>query len=127
MGIRASPTCNLILDNVRVPRENIVGMSIIYFSLALCNRLFLGEIGGGFKLAMIQLDNARVGIASQALGIAQAALEIALEYASLRKAFGQPINQLQAVKVRILHLKTKCDPVGSLYRSCCVCYLNFKH
>lgn len=56
-------------------------------------------------MAMIQLDNARVGIASQALGIAQAALEIALEYASQRKAFGQPINQLQAVKVRILQLK----------------------
>lgn len=78
----------------------------------MCNSSFVGEIGGGFKLAMIQLDNARVGIASQALGIAQAALEIALDYASQRKAFGYPINQLQAVKVRIVHLKTKCGSAG---------------
>lgn len=62
---------------------------------------YTGKVGGGFKMAMEQLDKARVGIASQALGIAQAALEIAVEYASQRKAFGQPINQLQAVKVNV--------------------------
>lgn len=50
-------------------------------------------------MAMEQLDKARVGIAAQALGIAQAALEVAVDYASQRKAFGKPINQLQAVKV----------------------------
>lgn len=51
-------------------------------------------------MAMEQLDNARVGIASQALGIAQAALECAVAYAAQRKAFGKPINQTQAIKVR---------------------------
>lgn len=61
--------------------------------------LFVGELGGGFKMAMVQLDKARVGIAAQALGIGQAAYEAALEYAMHRKAFGQKINEFQAVKV----------------------------
>lgn len=82
LGIRASPTCNLILEDVRVPKENL-----------------LGKENGGFIMAMEQLDKARVGIAAQALGIAQASLEVAVVYAAQRKAFGKPINQLQAVKV----------------------------
>lgn len=87
LGIRASPTCNFILENVSIPRENV-----------------LGGIGEGFKIAMVQLDKARIGIAAQALGIGQAALDIAVQYAANRKTFGKPINQQQAVKVFILLL-----------------------
>lgn len=82
LGIRASSTCNLILEDVRVPRDNLLGTEC-----------------GGFVMAMQQLDKARVGIAAQAIGIGQAALEVAVNYAAQRKAFGKPINQLQAVKV----------------------------
>ncbi|KAJ8934063.1 hypothetical protein NQ318_012494 [Aromia moschata] len=92
LGIRASPTCNLILEDVRVPKENV-----------------LGVMGGGFKIAMEQLDNARVGIAAQALGIAQAALEVAVEYASQRKAFRKPINKFQAVKLRLAEMALKLE------------------
>lgn len=90
LGIRASSTCNLILEDVKVPVENL-----------------LGNPGDGFKIAMMQLDKARVGIAAQALGIAQSALEVAIEYSGQRKAFGQPICNLQAVKVsQFLNIKT---------------------
>ncbi|KAJ3624784.1 hypothetical protein MTP99_018380 [Tenebrio molitor] len=92
LGIRASPTCNLIMENVRIPRSNV-----------------LGEIGDGFTIAMTQLDNARVGIAAQALGIAQAALEVAVSYAGQRKSFGQPINQFQAVKLRLADMAIKLE------------------
>uniref|UniRef100_V5G3M1 Short-chain specific acyl-CoA dehydrogenase, mitochondrial n=2 Tax=Anoplophora glabripennis TaxID=217634 RepID=V5G3M1_ANOGL len=104
MGIRSSSTCNLILEDVRIPKENV-----------------LGTIGGGFKMAMEQLDKARVGIASQALGIAQAALEIAVEYASQRKAFGQPINQLQAVKLRIADMAVKLEAARLLVWRAAAC------
>lgn len=104
MGIRSSSTCNLILEDVRIPAENVLGM-----------------VGGGFKMAMEQLDKARVGIASQALGIAQAALEIAVEYASQRKAFGQPINQLQAVKLRIADMAVKLEAARLLVWRAAVC------
>ncbi|KAF2882731.1 hypothetical protein ILUMI_23464 [Ignelater luminosus] len=93
LGIRASSTCTFTLEDLRIPKENV-----------------LGEVGGGFKMAMIQLDEARVGIAAQALGIAQAALETAVAYAAQRKTFGQTINQYQAVKLKIanmaLHLES---------------------
>lgn len=82
LGIRASSTCNIILENCEIPKENV-----------------LGNVGEGFKIAMMQLDKARVGIGAQALGIAQAAMETALRYAAERKAFGKPINTTQAVKV----------------------------
>jgi butyryl-CoA dehydrogenase len=58
---------------------------------------------------MTQLDNARVGIAAQALGIAQAALEVAVSYAGQRKSFGQPINQFQAVKLRLADMAIKLE------------------
>lgn len=85
LGIRASPTCSFILENVHVPRENV-----------------LGEIGEGFKIAMIQLDKARIGIAAQAVGIGQAALDVAVQYAAHRKTFGKPISEQQAVKVCVI-------------------------
>ncbi|CAH1996036.1 unnamed protein product [Acanthoscelides obtectus] len=104
LGIRASTTCNLILEDVRIPKENI-----------------LGEIGGGFRMAMEQLDRARVGIAAQALGIAQAALEVAVDYAGQRKAFGKPINQLQAVKMRLADMALRLEAARLLVWRAAAC------
>nr|XP_023017723.1 short-chain specific acyl-CoA dehydrogenase, mitochondrial-like [Leptinotarsa decemlineata] len=104
LGIRASPTCNLILEDVRVPKQNI-----------------LGTVGGGFKMAMEQLDRARVGIAAQALGIGQAALEVAVNYAAQRKAFGKPINQLQAVKMRLAEMALRLESARLLVWRAAVC------
>ncbi|KRT86407.1 hypothetical protein AMK59_1256, partial [Oryctes borbonicus] len=73
LGIRGSSTCSLIFEDCKVPKENL-----------------LGEPGMGFKIAMMTLDAGRIGIASQALGIAQASLEVAVEYATKRLAFGKP-------------------------------------
>lgn len=87
LGIRATSTCNFTLENVRVNKENVVG-----------------GLGEGFKIAMEQLDQARIGIAAQALGIGRAAMDVAVTYAAQRVAFGKPINQKQAVKVIILNI-----------------------
>lgn len=92
LGIRAAPSCNITLDNVLVPKENI-----------------LGEIGEGFKIAMIQLELARIGIASQALGISQAALTAAVEYSFQRVAFKQHLNEFQAVKLRIADMALQLE------------------
>ncbi|KAI4456727.1 acyl-coa dehydrogenase [Holotrichia oblita] len=92
LGIRASPTCSFILENVRVPRENV-----------------LGEIGDGFKIAMVQLDKARIGIAAQAVGIGQAALNVAVQYATHRKTFGKPISEQQAVKLRLADMALRIE------------------
>ncbi len=81
MGIRSSPTSELIFDNCRIPLANL-----------------LGEEGSGFKIAMKTLDGGRIGIASQALGIAQGAYEEALNYARERKQFDQPIASFQAIQ-----------------------------
>jgi butyryl-CoA dehydrogenase len=81
MGIRAAHSCTIFLENVRVPKEYV-----------------LGERGDGFKIAMKTLDGGRIGIAAQALGIARAALEKAIEYARERQSFGQPIMNFQAIQ-----------------------------
>ena len=81
MGIRASSTCSLFFTNVRVPVENL-----------------LGQEGQGFKVALATLDGGRIGIAAQALGIAQAALDAATKYSQERKTFGRPIAELQAIQ-----------------------------
>ncbi len=81
MGIRSSPTCELVFENCRIPAENL-----------------LGKDGEGFKVAMKTLDGGRIGIAAQALGIAQGAYEEALKYACERKQFEQPIAGFQAVQ-----------------------------
>ncbi|XP_044758671.1 short-chain specific acyl-CoA dehydrogenase, mitochondrial-like [Coccinella septempunctata] len=105
LGIRASSTCNLILEDVRVPITNI-----------------LGKPGDGFKMAMMQLDKARVGIAAQALGIAQSALEVAKEYSGQRKAFGQPISNLQAVKLRLGEMALRLEAARLLvWRAAVLC------
>jgi butyryl-CoA dehydrogenase len=81
MGIRSSPTCELVFENCRIPADHL-----------------LGKEGEGFKVAMKTLDGGRIGIAAQALGIAQGAYEEALKYARERKQFDQPIANFQAVQ-----------------------------
>ena len=90
LGIRASSTAELNFNNVKVPKENL-----------------LGKEGEGFKIAMNTLDGARIGIASQALGIAQGAYEQALEYAKDREQFGKPIAAQQAISFKIADMATK--------------------
>jgi len=92
LGIRGSDTCSLQFDNVIVPKENRVG-----------------EEGFGFKFAMQVLDGGRIGIASQALGIASGALELAIKYSSERKAFGNAINQLQAIQFKLADMATEVE------------------
>lgn len=84
LGIRASSTANLIMENVRIPKENL-----------------LGEPGQGFKIAMTTLDGGRIGVAGQALGIASASIDCAVKYALERQAFGKPISQLQSIQSKI--------------------------
>ena len=90
MGIRSSATAQLLFNNVKIPKENL-----------------LGKEGQGFKIAMSTLDGGRIGIASQALGIAQGAYEAAVEYAKEREQFGAPIAQLQAIQFKIAEMATK--------------------
>ena len=80
LGIRSSDTCTLILDNCKVPKENV-----------------LGDVGKGFAIAMNALDNSRIGIAAQGLGIAQGAYEAALKYSKERETFGKPIAAHQTI------------------------------
>ena len=90
MGIRSSPTMELLFDNCRIPRENL-----------------LGELGKGFKVAMQTLDGGRIGIASQALGIAQGAFEAAVDYARERKQFDTPIANFQGVQFILADMATQ--------------------
>ena len=90
MGIRSSETCQLNFDNVKVPKENL-----------------LGKEGQGFKIAMATLDGGRIGIASQALGIAQGAYEAAVDYAKDRVQFGKPIGFNQAIGFKLADMATK--------------------
>jgi butyryl-CoA dehydrogenase len=92
LGIRASSTCNLIFEDCRIPQENL-----------------LGQEGEGFKIAMSTLDGGRIGIAAQALGIAQAALEEAVSYAKQRQAFGAPIANLQAIQFKLADMAWRLD------------------
>ena len=81
-----------MLDDVRLPDSAI-----------------LGEVGGGFKVAMSTLDGGRIGIAAQALGIARAVLEDSLAYAQTRKTFGKPIGQHQAIQWKLADMATDLD------------------
>ncbi len=90
MGIRSSSTAELIFNNVKVPKENL-----------------LGKEGDGFKIAMSTLDGGRIGIASQALGIAQGAYESALEYSKERIQFGRPICHQQIISFKLADMATK--------------------
>ena len=92
VGIRASGSCTLFFEDVVLPE-----------------RFRLGGEGEGFKVAMQTLDGGRIGIAGQALGIAQAAYEEAVAYAKERKAFGQPITQFQAIQFMLADMATEID------------------
>lgn len=92
LGIRSSDTVSLAFQDVRVPLGNRIG-----------------EEGSGFKFAMKTLDGGRIGIASQAVGIAQASLDAAVKYAKERKAFDQPISHLQAIQFKLADMATEID------------------
>jgi len=92
LGIRASATSELIFEDCRVPKENL-----------------LGKEGEGFKIAMTVLDTGRIGIGTQALGIAEAAYEAARQYAVEREAFGQPIGAFQGTGFKIADMKTRIE------------------
>ncbi len=97
MGIRASDTHSLIFQDVKVPKENRIG-----------------EDGFGFKFAMKTLAGGRIGIAAQALGIAQGAYERALQYSKEREAFGKPISYHQAIAFKLADMKTEIDAARHL-------------
>lgn len=92
LGIRASATSEIMFDNYECPVENV-----------------LGKVGEGFKIAMTVLDAGRIGIAAQALGVAEAAYEASLDYARTRQAFGGPIGQFQMIQQKIADMKTRLE------------------
>jgi len=92
MGIRCSSTAELIYDDLRVPQANL-----------------LHEEREGFKVAMATLDGGRIGIAAQALGIAQRCLDLSVEYAQERTSFGKPIAKQQAIQWKLADMKTRID------------------
>lgn len=100
MGIRGSATAELIFTNVRIPKDNL-----------------LGKVGEGFKIAMMTLDGGRIGIASQALGIAQGALDETVKYTKERKQFGKAIAKFQNTQFQMADLKTKVEAARLLVRS----------
>ena len=97
MGIRASQTTELIFENCRIPKANL-----------------FGKEGEGFKIAMITLDGARIGIGAQSVGIAQGAYEHALKYAKEREQFGKPIAALQAVSFMLADMATQIEAARQL-------------
>jgi alkylation response protein AidB-like acyl-CoA dehydrogenase len=102
LGIRGSPTGQPIFDDVRVPLQNVVG-----------------DVNRGFKVAMATLDHSRLGVAAQALGIAQGATDYAAAYARERKQFGQPINSFQAIQFKLADMETQCAAARELlYQAC---------
>ncbi len=92
LGLRASSTCELILQEVRVPKANVVG-----------------KIGKGYKIAIETLNEGRIGIGAQMVGVAQGALEDALDYTAERKQFGQPIGAFQSVQFELAQMATEIE------------------
>jgi butyryl-CoA dehydrogenase len=104
MGIRGSYTTAFALDNVRIPAANL-----------------LGEEGQGFKIAMDTLNGGRIGIASQALGIAEGAFERALAYSKERKQFGHPISDLQAIQFKLADMYARIETSKLMtYKAACL-------
>ena len=102
LGIRGSPTGQPIFDGVRVPQDNVIG-----------------EINEGFKVAMATLDRSRLGVAAQALGIAQGATDYAAAYAQERRQFGKPIASFQAIQFKLADMETQCAAARELlYQAC---------
>ena len=92
LGIRASSTTEIILDSCRVPKENV-----------------LGEVGKGYKVSIETLNEGRIGIGAQMIGLARGAFEAALRYTGERTQFGQPINQFQAVQFQLAEMATQIE------------------
>ncbi|RPI17067.1 MAG: acyl-CoA dehydrogenase [Ignavibacteriae bacterium] len=97
LGIRSSDTCSVSFTNLKVHKDQV-----------------LGSEGMGFKIAMETLNGGRIGIASQALGIAQASLEAAVKYSKQRKAFNAPISNLQAIQFKLSDMATNVDAARML-------------
>lgn len=101
MGIRGSSTCELVFENCKVPKENL-----------------LGQEGKGFTIAMNTLDGGRIGIAAQALGIAQGALDETVKYVKERKQFGRSLSALQNTQFKLADMKTQTEAARLLvYRA----------
>ncbi len=100
LGIRGSATCELIFENCRIPKENL-----------------LGKVGKGFVIAMKTLDGGRIGIASQALGIAQGAMDETVKYTKERKQFGRSIAQFQNTQFQLAEMETNVNAARFLVRS----------
>ena len=92
LGIRASSTCELILEDCHVPKENV-----------------LGEVGKGYKIAIETLNEGRIGIGAQMLGVARGAWEYAAKYAQERKQFGKPISEFQGIQFQIAQMATDIE------------------
>src|SRR5437660_8408468 len=94
LGIRASSTCELLLEDCRVPRENV-----------------LGEVGKGYKIAIETLNEGRIGIGAQMLGLARGAWESALKYSQERKQFGKNISEFQGIQFQLAQMATEIEAV----------------
>ena len=104
MGIRASSTCELVFEDVKVPTENL-----------------LGELNKGFQIAMMTLDGGRIGIAAQALGIAQGAIDETVKYVKDRVQFGRPISKFQNTQFMLAEMQTRVDAARMLvYRAAAI-------
>lgn len=103
LGLRASLTASVIFDQCRIPGANL-----------------LGAEGQGFKIALATLDHSRLGIAAQAVGIHQRALELAVDYARQREQFGKPIAEFQAVRFAIAEMATRLEAARCLTRAAAV-------
>ena len=103
LGMRASETAELIFDNCRIPKENM-----------------LGNIGDGFIQAMKVLDGGRISIAALSLGIAKGAYQAALKYSKERKQFGKSISSFQAVSFKLADMATEIEAAELLTYKCCI-------
>jgi alkylation response protein AidB-like acyl-CoA dehydrogenase len=108
LGIRASDTCELYFDNVKIPKENLSG-----------------EEGMGFKIALATLDGGRIGIAAQALGIAQASLDASISYSKERIQFGKPISANQGIQFKLADMAMEIEASRLIIRQ--AAYLKDKH
>jgi alkylation response protein AidB-like acyl-CoA dehydrogenase len=97
LGIRASSTCELVLEDCRVPKENV-----------------LGEVGKGYKIAIETLNEGRIGIGAQMLGLARGAWESALKYSQERKQFGKSISDFQGIQFQLAQMATEIEAVKML-------------
>lgn len=94
LGIRASSTCELVLEDCRVPKANL-----------------LGEVGKGYKIAIETLNEGRIGIGAQMLGLAQGAWQYAMKYSQERKQFGKPISEFQSIQFQLAQMATEIEAV----------------